>query len=125
VLFSTAAHLIATLTKAHAEECLDAKLKLYPAPRLLIIDEIGYLPIDRLRANLFFQLSSRRYERGPMILTHQPELPGAISVEGCALGWLARARPNIAWAAYFCGDAGDHFARCVSERERGKAGDDG
>ena len=40
-----------------------------PAPRLLIIDEIGYLPIDRLGANLFFQLVSRRYERGPMILT--------------------------------------------------------
>jgi len=38
-------------------------------PRLLIIDEIGYLPIDRAGANLFFQLISRRYERGPMILT--------------------------------------------------------
>jgi DNA replication protein DnaC len=36
---------------------------------LLIIDEIGYLPIDRVGANLFFQLISRRYERGPMILT--------------------------------------------------------
>jgi DNA replication protein DnaC len=36
---------------------------------LLIIDEIGYLPIDRAGANLFFQLISRRYERGPMVLT--------------------------------------------------------
>jgi DNA replication protein DnaC len=35
----------------------------------LIIDEIGYLPIERQGANLFFQLISRRYERGPMILT--------------------------------------------------------
>jgi DNA replication protein DnaC len=43
--------------------------QLYTTPRLLIIDEIGYLPIDRLGANLFFQLISRRYERGPMILT--------------------------------------------------------
>ncbi len=34
-----------------------------------LIDEIGYLPIERLGANLFFQLISRRYERGPMILT--------------------------------------------------------
>jgi DNA replication protein DnaC len=33
------------------------------------VDEIGYLPIDRLGANLFFQLISRRYERGPMVLT--------------------------------------------------------
>jgi hypothetical protein len=36
---------------------------------VLIVDEIGYLPIDRAGANLFFQLISRRYERGPMILT--------------------------------------------------------
>ena len=69
MLFTTAANLIATLTKAHAEGRLDEKLKLYTTPRLLIIDEIGYLPIDRLGANLFFQLISRRYERGPMILT--------------------------------------------------------
>jgi len=69
VLFTTAANLIASLTKAHVEGRLDEKLKVYTAPRLLIIDEIGYLPIDRLGANLFFQLISRRYERGPMILT--------------------------------------------------------
>ena len=69
VFFSTAANLIATLTKAHGEGRLDEKLKFYVTPRLLIIDEIGYLPIDRLGANLFFQPISRRYERGPMILT--------------------------------------------------------
>uniref|UniRef100_UPI00389955F5 IS21-like element helper ATPase IstB n=1 Tax=Cognatazoarcus halotolerans TaxID=2686016 RepID=UPI00389955F5 len=69
VFFTTAANLIVTLTKAHTEGRLDEKLKFYTTPRLLIIDEIGYLPIDRLGANLFFQLISRRYERGPMILT--------------------------------------------------------
>ena len=66
---NAAAHLIAALTKALAEGRLEEKLKLYTTPRLLIIDEIGYLPIDRTGANLFFQLISRRYERGPMILT--------------------------------------------------------
>ena len=69
VQFTTAASLIEKLTKANAEGRLEEKLKLYTAPRLLIIDEIGYLPIDRTGANLFFQLISRRYERGPMILT--------------------------------------------------------
>ena len=69
VLFTTAAHMIATLSKAHGEGRLDEKLKVFTTPRLLIIDEIGYLPIDRFGANLFFQLISRRYERGPMILT--------------------------------------------------------
>lgn len=69
VLFTTAAAMIAKLTAALAEGRLDDKLKLYTVPRLLIVDEIGYLPIDRTGANLFFQLISRRYERGPMILT--------------------------------------------------------
>ena len=69
VLFTSAAHLITVLTKALAENRLEEKLKLFTTPRLLIIDEIGYLPIDRAGANLFFQLISRRYERGPMILT--------------------------------------------------------
>lgn len=48
---------------------MEDKLKLYTIPRLLIIDEIGYLPLDRTGANVFFQLISRRYEKGPMILT--------------------------------------------------------
>jgi DNA replication protein DnaC len=69
VLFTTAAALIAALTRALGEGRLDEKLKLYTVPRLLIVDEIGYLPIDQGGANLFFQLISRRYERGPMILT--------------------------------------------------------
>ena len=69
MLFTTAAALVATLTKALTEGRLEDKLKLYTMPRLLIIDEIGYLPIERQGANLFFQLISRRYERGPLILT--------------------------------------------------------
>ncbi|HEV2055069.1 MAG TPA: IS21-like element helper ATPase IstB [Methylomirabilota bacterium] len=69
VLFTTAAGLLTALTRAATEGRLDDRLKLYTVPRLLIIDEIGYLPIDRAGANLFFQLISRRYERGPMILT--------------------------------------------------------
>ncbi len=69
VLFTTAAAMIGALTKAMIEGKLEEKLKFYTVPRLLIIDEIGYLPIDRQGANLFFQLISRRYERGPMILT--------------------------------------------------------
>jgi DNA replication protein DnaC len=69
VLFTTAANMIATLTKALSEGKLEDKLKTFTVPRLLIVDEIGYLPIDQAGANLFFQLISRRYERGPVILT--------------------------------------------------------
>lgn len=69
VLFAPAQNLLGTLGKAHQEGRLEEKLKQFQMPKLLIVDEIGYLPIDRLGANLFFQLVSRRYERGAMILT--------------------------------------------------------
>jgi DNA replication protein DnaC len=59
VLFTTAAALIVSLTRALSEGRLEERLKLYTVPRLLIIDEIGYLPIDRAGAKLFFQLISR------------------------------------------------------------------
>jgi DNA replication protein DnaC len=72
--FTTAAGLIATLMRAHAENRLDEKLKLLVQPKLLIIDEIGYLPIDRQSANLFFQLVSRRYEKGSILLTSNQSL---------------------------------------------------
>ena len=69
VLFTTAANLIASLTRALAEGKLEDRMKTFTVPRLLVIDEIGYLPIERAGANLFFQLISRRYEKGPLILT--------------------------------------------------------
>lgn len=46
----------------------EGRLKLLCQSRLLIIDEIGYLPIERPAANLFFQLVSRRYEKGSVLL---------------------------------------------------------
>src|SRR5262249_58937114 len=61
--------LIATLTKAYADNRFEDRLKLYTVPKLLIIDEMGYIPIDRHGAHLFFQLISRRDERGAIILT--------------------------------------------------------
>ena len=73
-LFVTATALITTLGKALAESKLEDRLKLLSQPQLLIIDEIGYLPIDRQGANLFFQLVSRRYERGSIIITSNQSL---------------------------------------------------
>ncbi|HET7853880.1 MAG TPA: IS21-like element helper ATPase IstB [Candidatus Methylomirabilis sp.] len=67
--FTSATSLLAALAKAYAENRLEDKLKFYTLPKLLVIDEIGYVPIDRHAAHLFFQLISRRYERGAMILT--------------------------------------------------------
>jgi len=61
--------LIMQLNKAHAENRLESKLKHYAKYRLLIIDEIGYLPIDRQGANLLFQLINKRYEKNSTIIT--------------------------------------------------------
>jgi DNA replication protein DnaC len=68
-LFVQATHLVAALAKAHAEGKLEDKLRYYGKPKLLIIDELGYLPLERNAAHLFFQLIVRRYERGSVLLT--------------------------------------------------------
>jgi DNA replication protein DnaC len=60
--------------RALAEGRLEERLKLLTQPQLLIVDEIGYLPIDRQGANLFFQLVSWRYERGSIIITSNQSL---------------------------------------------------
>ncbi|MGE5562416.1 MAG: IS21-like element helper ATPase IstB [Bacillota bacterium] len=69
VLFVTAPALVAALAKAHVEGRLEERLGFYAKPKLLIIDELGYLPFEPNAAHLFFQLVSRRYERGSLLLT--------------------------------------------------------
>jgi hypothetical protein len=61
--------LIEALTQAEREGRLGDKIRFYARAALLIVDEIGYLPITRGGANLFFQLVNARYEKGAMILT--------------------------------------------------------
>lgn len=68
--FITAADLMLQLATAKSQGRLDAYLKrIVLAPKLLIIDEIGYLPFGRQEANLFFNVIAKRYERGSIIVT--------------------------------------------------------
>ena len=67
--FMTAHDLVTDLGRAHREGRLDRRLRIYLAPKVLIIDEMGYLPLDDMGATIFFQLVSARYERGSVILT--------------------------------------------------------
>lgn len=69
VLFITATALLASLAKAHAEGHFGDQLTFFAKPKLLIVDELGYLPLERATANLFFQLVAKRYERGSILLT--------------------------------------------------------
>ncbi len=69
VQFVTAATLVAMLAKAHADGLLDKRLTTLSRPKLLIIDELGYLPFEANAAHLFFQLVSRHYEKGSILIT--------------------------------------------------------
>lgn len=69
VLFITATSLIGSLAKAESEGRLAEQIGFFAKPKLLIVDELGYLPFEKRSANLFFQLVTRRYERGSMLLT--------------------------------------------------------
>ena len=80
VLFTSAIDAINTLAAAKAAGQLKRDLRRYLRPRLLILDELGYLPIDKTGADLLFQIISQRYERASIAITtnrvfkHWPEI---------------------------------------------------
>ena len=61
--------LIDNLKKAYNENRLEARIKFYCKYKVLIIDEMGFLPIDKLGANILFQLINKRYEKSTTIIT--------------------------------------------------------
>jgi DNA replication protein DnaC len=69
VLFTTAIDIINTLAAAQSAGRLKRELARYLKPTVLIVDELGYLPIDKLGADLLFQIISQRYERAPTVFT--------------------------------------------------------
>jgi DNA replication protein DnaC len=69
VYFVSMQALVSDLRKAYNENRLDRRLRVYTKPKLLICDEVGYLPLDAVDAANFFRLISERYEHGAMIIT--------------------------------------------------------
>lgn len=69
VLFLTLESLIGRLSRARSENRLERQLKQLVYPKVLILDEMGYLPLSREDASLFFRLLSRRYEKASIIIT--------------------------------------------------------
>ena len=69
VLFTTAVDIVNTLAAAQAAQRLRTELGRYTRPALLVVDELGYLPIDKLGADLLFQVFSQRYEQGSTVIT--------------------------------------------------------
>ena len=80
VLFTTAVDIINSLSAAQTHGNLKRELHKYLQPKLLLVDELGYLPIDKHGADLLFQVISGRYEQGATIVTsnrvykHWPEI---------------------------------------------------
>ena len=69
MLFDTATNWISRLAAAHQSGALDTELKKIRRYKLIIIDEVGYIPFDTDAANLFFQLVASRYEQGSIMVT--------------------------------------------------------
>jgi DNA replication protein DnaC len=69
VAFATAQQWVTRLEAAQDRNNLDDELRRLERYRLLIVDEVGYLPLERQAANLLFALVSRRYERGSIVIT--------------------------------------------------------
>ena len=66
--------LVLQLKKAHIENRLEQRLKFFSKYKLLIIDEVGFLPLDTESSNLLFQLIARRYEKNSTIITTNKSL---------------------------------------------------
>lgn len=69
VYYSTLADLVTNLEEAQAAGSLKRRLPVLTHPSLMVVDELGYIPISNTGAMLFFQLMSRRYEHASTILT--------------------------------------------------------
>ena len=69
ISFTSLDDLVRRLRTAEATGRFNRQLGAYLRPAVLVVDEVGYLPLDRTEANMVFQLVSRRYERGSMIIT--------------------------------------------------------
>ena len=69
VLFTTAIDIVNTLVAAQSAHRLKVELKKYISPNIVLVDELGYLPIDKAGADLLFQVFSQRYETGSTIVT--------------------------------------------------------
>lgn len=69
VYFVSLTQMMNDLRKAYEENRLERRMRVYLRPKLLIVDEVGYMPLDPVAANLFFHVVGARYERGSMVMT--------------------------------------------------------
>jgi len=94
VLFANAIEVINTLSAAQTKGALKSESRKYLSPSLLVLDEVGYLPIDQHGADLLFQVISARYERGSIVLTTNKSFKQWTTIfNGDSTNHLRRPRP--------------------------------
>ncbi len=69
MLFTTLNDMVSVLMASMADNSFPSKLRQFVQPSLLIVDEVGYLPVSKEGANFLFQVVAKRYETGSIILT--------------------------------------------------------
>ena len=134
VYFTTLDDMVRQLKAADAIGRLASKLRTYLRPHVLVLDEVGYLPLARDEANLVFQMISKRYEKGAIVLTSNKAFSKAhmfpatcarqrLNITGSrvqARSWLLRGKsaagPPVS-APAFAGSAAPAPASCPPRRE--------
>ena len=120
--FISAADLMLQLGMASRQERLKAYLsRVVLGPRLLIIDEIGYLPFGRDEANLFFQVVAKRYEKGAMILTSNLPFPQWASAFADDTTLTAAMLDRLLHHAHIVSMSGESY-RLKDKRKAGQTG---
>ena len=120
--FITAADLMLQLGMASRQERLKEYLsRVVLGPRLLIIDEIGYLPFGRDEANLFFQVVAKRYEKGAMILTSNLPFPQWASAFADDTTLTAAMLDRLLHHAHIVSMSGESY-RLKDKRKAGQTG---
>lgn len=130
VAFSTLADIITSLAKAEKDWTLRERIRYLCRASLLVVDEIGYLPVVPGGGNLFFQLVNARYEKGAMILTSNrgfaewgevfgdPSSRPRYSTGCCTTPWSSRSRAQAIACASMPISFPSMFARKPSSRRR-------
>lgn len=129
VLFASAGQLLGDLCALDSDAALRRRLRYYARPKLLVIDEVGYLSYSNRHADLMFELISRRYQKNStMITTNRPfaEWREVFPNAACVVSLVDRLVHNaeiitIAGSSYRLKEAQEQTERRAAKRRSGKA----
>ncbi len=117
--FTSAADMVQNLQSAHLEGSALYKMRTYTGPSVLVVDELGYLPMDQASANWIFQVVTRRYDKGSIVLTSTAGSP--IGVRSSLTRWSPQLSSTASSTAPPCLTSAGAATGCVPTRTRPRA----